>query len=287
MGEPLIPNGYVLVARKTLESGIFSKPPLYLKVWVYLLSHAQHKDFRGLKRGQLRTSIPEMQDALSWKVGYRTEKPTKKQIFTILEWLRNPNEGVHEGNDGGPMIVTTKGTQGMVVTICNYSFYQTPENYEGNNERNAKGTTKSLRPERQGNNINKNDKNDKNDKKNNITSKKSKKRIYSDDDPNKKLAKLLFKLISKNQDIQEPDLDKWANTIRLTIEADKRTGKEVQEMIVWSSQSDFWSGVILSPTSLRKNFDKMAAQKNKQKKSNRSSTPFVEPERETNSEVSF
>ena len=73
MGEPLIPNGYVLVARKTLESGIFSKPPLYLKVWVYLLSHAQHKDFRGLKRGQLRTSIPEMQDALSWKVGYRNK----------------------------------------------------------------------------------------------------------------------------------------------------------------------------------------------------------------------
>lgn len=172
MGEPVIPGGYFLIARKMINSEIFKKPPLYLKVWIYLLSRAQHKEFKELKRGQLWTSIPEIQDALTWKVGYRTERPTKKQVFTVLEWLRNPSERVHEGNDERPMIVTTKGTQGMLITICNYSVYQTSENYEGNDERTTTGTTKSLRPERQGNNINKNvfknDKNVKNDNKKDI-----------------------------------------------------------------------------------------------------------------------
>lgn len=172
MGEPVIPGGYFLIARKMIDSEIFKKPPLYLKVWIYLLSRAQHQEFKELKRGQLWTSIPEIQDALTWKVGYRTEKPTKKQIFTVLEWLRNPIERVHEGNNERSMIVTTKGTQGMLISICNYNVYQTSENYEGNDERTTKGTAKSLRPERQGNNINKNvfknDKNVKNDNKKDI-----------------------------------------------------------------------------------------------------------------------
>jgi DNA-binding transcriptional ArsR family regulator len=94
---------------------------------------------------------------------------------------------------------------------------------------------------------------------NNVSTRK--KRVYADDDPNKKLAILLLKSVRKNQNIKAPDLDKWANTIRLVIEADKRSGKEVQEMIIWAAQHDFWSGVVLSPSSLRKNWDKIAAQK--------------------------
>ena len=54
------------------------------------------------------------------------------------------------------MIVTTKVTHGMLVTICNYNVYQDPKFYEGNNEGTTKVTAKELRRERQGNNINKN-----------------------------------------------------------------------------------------------------------------------------------
>ncbi|MEM5190556.1 hypothetical protein AACA97_00370, partial [Enterococcus faecium] len=101
-------------------------------------------------------------------------------------------------------------------------------------------------------------------------------REYADDDPNKKLAILLLKLIRKNRSLKEPDLNKWANTIRLTIEADKRTGKEVQDMIVWATNHDFWSTVISSPTSLRKNFDTMVGQKNKRKQQNISNDELPE-----------
>lgn len=157
MQKPLIPGGYINISRKIVESEIWNKPPMYVKVWLYLLVRAQHSEYKGLERGQLRTSIPEIIEACSWKVGYRTEKPTKKQVFAILDWLRNPSDSNHEGNNESSMIETTKGTQGMLVTICNYNVYQDSKNYEGNNEGDAKGTPKEQRKERQGNNINKND----------------------------------------------------------------------------------------------------------------------------------
>lgn len=263
MKEPMIPGGAILLSRKIFDSAISKKPPLYLNVWIYLLAHAQHRDYKGLKRGQLITSIPKIQEAMSWKVGYRSETPSKKQIFGILEWLRFPSEGNDEGNEAEPMIVTTKVTHGLLITICNYDIYQTLANYEGNGGGNNEKLAKGQRKESGGNNINKNDnKNDKNGNNNN-TSKKPKKRVYLDDDPNKKLANVLYQRIQENINIKEPDLDSWANVIRLTIEADKRSGKDVQDMIIWATQHDFWSGVIQSPSSLRKHFDKMLVQKNR------------------------
>ena len=162
MVQPLIPGGYILLSRKILNNEIMKKPPLYFKIWAWILLNAQHKDYGNLKRGQLFTSIPEMQEAMSYKVGYRIEKPTKKQIWGVLEWLRNPYEGNTKVTTNVPMIETTKVTHGIIITVVNYDLYQTPSNYEGNNEGNDEGTTKEQRRERQGNNINKNDKNDKN-----------------------------------------------------------------------------------------------------------------------------
>lgn len=156
-------DSYILESRKILESDIWNKPPLYFKVWHYLLLKAQHKDFGGLKRGQLFTSINEIREACSYFAGYRKITPSRKEIFGILEWLRNPYEGNNGGNDKGTMIVTTKVTHGMIISIVNYGVYQDPKTYEGNNGGNDETHAKELRKERQGNNINKNVlKNDKN-----------------------------------------------------------------------------------------------------------------------------
>ena len=157
--KPMISGGYILLSRKIIESQIFKKPPLYLKVWIYLLCSAQHGEYKSLKRGQLYISIPDIVDKCSYMVGYRKIKPSKKQIFDILEWLRNPYERNDEGNANGTMIVTTKVTHGMLVNIENYGVYQTPKFYESNDEGNGESFTKVLRTERQGNNINKNVKN--------------------------------------------------------------------------------------------------------------------------------
>ena len=157
-----------MLARKLLGHGIMNKPPEYLKVWIYLLSKASHKDTGSLQRGQGFSSIPEIQDMLSYLIGFRKIRPSKKQVWGILEWLRNPENGKilrdpYEGNDEGnmtvPMIVTTKVTHGFVYTIVKYDLYQRPTSYKGNGEGNDEGTMKELRRERQGNNINKNLKN--------------------------------------------------------------------------------------------------------------------------------
>lgn len=148
----VIKGGYILLSRKLIESEIWYKPPMYLKVWVYLLSKAQHKDYKNLKRGQLFTTIDEIRNECSYTVGWRKEIPSKKQIYSILAWLKSPygknlrypyarND---EADKNDSMIVTTKGTHGILITILNFNDYQDPKNYEGNyagnKKKRAKGT---------------------------------------------------------------------------------------------------------------------------------------------------
>lgn len=139
-------NGYILESRQILESDIWSKPPLYFKVWHFLLMKAQYQDNGNLKRGQLFTSINEIAEKCSYRIGYRKIKPSRKEIWGILEFLRKPNGGNNETDAKGTMIETKKVTHGIVVTICNYNKYQTPSNYESNtvsnNETDTKGTMK-------------------------------------------------------------------------------------------------------------------------------------------------
>ncbi|OJH15994.1 hypothetical protein BLX88_25885 [Bacillus obstructivus] len=167
MKEPIIPGGYILISRKLVESEIWDKPPLYIKVWLYLLTKAQHKQYKGLKRGQIYTSIPEVREGCSWRVGFRKEKPTKDQIFQIIDWLRKPHEAVYEDETKATMITTTKATHGLLITIENYDFYQDSKNYESNDESTNDKRTKATREQRQPDNIKQECKNDKNEQEKN------------------------------------------------------------------------------------------------------------------------
>lgn len=183
MKEALIAGGYILLSRKIIESEIFKKPPLYLKVWIYLLSAAQHSQYKNLNRGQLFTSIPEIQEACSHYIGFRKQIPSKDKIFNILQWLRRVCEHSCEHDDehdtNTTMITTTRATQGILVNVERYSFYQDPQNYKYNdecdNEEATNTTTKKLRTQRDPDNINKNveecqeEKNDNNVKENIFT----------------------------------------------------------------------------------------------------------------------
>jgi uncharacterized protein YneF (UPF0154 family) len=60
-----IEGGYILIARKIFESELMQKPPLYLKLWVWMLGRAMWKDGAKLKRGQFVTTIADMQEAMS------------------------------------------------------------------------------------------------------------------------------------------------------------------------------------------------------------------------------
>ena len=176
MSEPVIPGGSIIIARKLIESEIWRKPPLYLKVWVYLLIKAQHKQYKGLRRGQLVTSIPEIMEDVSWTVGARIERPTKDQIFQIIEWLRRTSskatlpgyESNAKATPKATMITTTKATQKILINISNYGDYQDLKNYESNGKKSIESNTEKATGEPASahapDNINKNVSTNKNDK---------------------------------------------------------------------------------------------------------------------------
>jgi len=138
LAEPLISGGYILLSRRLIESEIWRKPPLYLKVWIYLLSKAQSGEYKNLKRGQLWITYQEIIDECSWYMGARVERPTKAQIFNILEWMRNPCSADNAGaTPKATMITTTKATKGMLISIENFNVYQDSKNYESNTESNG------------------------------------------------------------------------------------------------------------------------------------------------------
>jgi len=245
MSKPLIEGGYILLSRKLIESEIMSKPPLYLKIWVWLLLNAQHTNYKGLERGSYKTSIPDIMDAMTYYVGYRKERPTKKEIFGVIEWLRNP----HEGNGEGSMMVTTKVTHGFVYKVQNYSVYQEPKNYEGNDE----GLTKVPMISNGGNNNNKNGfKNVKNDKKKDIN-------IFLPDSIEYKLSLYLKTLILKNNsNARTPsNLEAWSKTVDKIIRLDHRTSDQIKLIIKKSQTHSFWMTNILSMEALRAQFDKL------------------------------
>src|SRR5699024_11302056 len=56
-----------------------------------------------------------------------------------------------------------------------------------------------------------------------------------------KLAELLYKDIhNNNSQHKKPNLESWANDFRLDRKIDKREGKEIQELILFSQSHDFW-----------------------------------------------
>jgi hypothetical protein len=123
MKQEKIQGGYILLARKLLKSGIMEKPPLYLKLFIWMLLQASHTKHGNLKRGQFFTSYNRMCKAMAYKVGYRTVKPTIDEIRGVTKFLMKQL-----------MITTTKTIHGMVVTILNYDHYQRIKNYETHNE---------------------------------------------------------------------------------------------------------------------------------------------------------
>lgn len=131
--ENKISGGCILLARTLLQSSIMGKPPLYTKLWLWMLLQARYKDHGHLKRGQFKTSIEMMRDAMTYDIGYRPMKPTKKEIRSAYDFLMKGN-----------MIGSMKVTHGMIITILNYDYYQDLRNYEGHHEGDDEGSSRGT-----------------------------------------------------------------------------------------------------------------------------------------------
>ena len=141
-----IPGGSFLIARALFQSAIWTKPPQYLKLFLWLIGRAAFQDghtFQGhtLKRGQLVTSYSKISEALAYHANRRIIKPTLKEIRLILAWLESermiiceplnygtlPNKGKQRGKPQD----RTGAYLGLLISVINFDSYQDLESYKG------------------------------------------------------------------------------------------------------------------------------------------------------------
>jgi DNA-binding transcriptional regulator YhcF (GntR family) len=143
-------DGWIKLHRKLLNSSIFQNPNL-LKFWIWCLLKATHCD-RKTRVGLQEIELKEGQFIFGRnKAGVELGMNPS----TVYKYL-----GVVE-KDG--LVCTNRNNKFTVVTIVNWSLYQTEE-HKKEQQSNSKVTTKE-----QQSNTNKNVKNDKNDKEDIIT----------------------------------------------------------------------------------------------------------------------
>ena len=82
--------------------------------------------------------------------------------------------------------------------------------------------------------------------------KKSRKPVYDESSVQYQLANLLFEKIRQDDpSFKKPNLQSWADHIRLMMERDDRTEEQIKYLIEWSQSNSFWKSNILSTKKLR------------------------------------
>lgn len=124
----MIQGGYIKIARNIIESDVFYKPPLYLKVWLFLLCKAYYSPNGCEGNGEVCVTADEIREACSYQKGYRKVLPTRDQIYQILRYFKaNSGESATVDTFGGmnpPMIEATRTTHYMRIKILQFEKYQ-------------------------------------------------------------------------------------------------------------------------------------------------------------------
>lgn len=77
-----------------------------------------------------------------------------------------------------------------------------------------------------------------------------------------KAAQWIFaRLLTVNASLSEPAWVEWANTIRLMRVQDNRSHFEICDLFQWANKDDFWKDNILSPSSLRKQWNQLSTKR--------------------------
>jgi hypothetical protein len=105
----------------------------------------------------------------------------------------------------------------------------------------------------------------------------SHKQVYDESSIHYQLALHLFQnILANDPDYKEPNLQKWANDVRLMMERDNRTEEQIRYLMNWCQNHSFWKSNILSPSKLREKFGQLVIQvKEEMSKQNKSTVNGV------------
>ena len=249
-------DGWIKLHRKIRDNAIFNDPYLF-RLWIICLTEATYrkreqvvgKQMVLLEPGQFVTGRFQLEQLFN--KGLTSEQ--QKAGISLWRWLINlKNAG---------FIDIKSNNKFSVVTIENWAFYQHEQQYdEQQNEQqmNNKRTTDEQQVI-----TNKKVKKEKNLK---DSCPKRTRRVYDESTDAYILAKYLReRIIRWKPNAKVPDetpagLYAWSDEMRKMIDLDKRSKYDIQLVIQWATDDEFWQPIILSAGNLRKQFDKLEGQ---------------------------
>lgn len=236
-------KGWIKIHRSILEKPIWTEATSEQKViLITLLLMANHKEkqweWKGKKftarPGQFVTSLPSLVQKCGKNSSVQKVRTALKR-FEKYEFLTDEST-LHN----------------RLITLVNRGLYQ------GLDERATVLSTDKQQTTNRQLTVNKNIKNEK--KSNRIKEADEESPVFY------QLASQLVEVIKMNHPgTKEPNLSKWSNDFRLMVEQDKRAVEQITPLINWSGQHTFWHTVILSPSSIRRNWDRMVSQQKQER----------------------
>ncbi|WP_027633079.1 hypothetical protein [Clostridium hydrogeniformans] len=243
-------KGWVSLYRSIQDHWLWQEEEKYTKLqaWLYLLLSANHKEGKALIGNELVTV----------EVGCRIT--SIKKLMKKWGWgntkVRNFLKLLEEEN-----MIEYSGEKYTLIRILNYEKYQkqtdkTPDIPMDSviKQIDSKSTTNREQIDSKSQtNTNNNDNNENNDNNDNN---------YTSDSNECRLAEYLFNHIkSNNPKTRKPNFQTWSKEFDKILRIDNRDLEEVKELIVFSQKHEFWHRNILSPSSLRKQYDRLLLEK--------------------------
>lgn len=232
-------QGYVKLWRKALDNDWLKNHELWA-FWCYCLLRARHEPGR-VRVGFQEVHLEAGQFIFGRAQAARDLGMTEWKIRQCLSFLK-----------GAGNLTSKTASKFSIISVVNWDSYQGPRN--GNPPAKPPGTRREPATK----------KNDKECKKKN---------------PNQKgiefqLSRKLLELILKRRsEFKKPNLEKWSKQVELMIRIDKRNPMEIGRVIEWCQSNSFWQNNVLSMGTLRKQFDKLALQMERNQNGNGGSSP--------------
>jgi hypothetical protein len=242
--DSFIPEGCFFLARQIFDSAIWRDDPHVLKLFIYLLGKARHKEepkkYPGfeINRGELVTSLSQIADDNEF-YNRTIKKWSRAKVSRMMQLLKEQE-----------YIKILADTYGTHISICNYDRFQSLDNYKADsNETQVKRKCNASETQVSINNNGKKGNNEKKGK--NI-------KTFSSDSVEYRLAEFFLSEIRKNNpDHKEPNLQKWSKTFDLIIRLDGKNEKEIANLIRWCQKDSFEMSNVLCPDKLRKRWDNL------------------------------
>ncbi|EJW17585.1 hypothetical protein M5X00_16630 [Paenibacillus alvei] len=237
-------QGWIKIHRKIGDNQIF-KDPFFLKLWMMCLLKAAHKPYRQLVGrkmvpvgiGQFITGVGSITDEFNDGIVEKKHKKSSSTVWRMLHVLEQEQ-----------MIQITSYTRFSIVTVVNWSEYQTEE-AESKPQQQAPPPPPTEPP------------------------KKKPKKFAEDSTYYKMAVYFRGKVDAMAADhglhnvTKRANMQSWAKDFQLLVERDGQKDKHlILAVMEWVVQDDFWMDKVLSAKKFREQFPKLVLAMRKQKK---------------------